>query len=82
MNLVLPYTVANLEYYEKYYDGIIIPETVYGAHPKIAITLKNRWMVEQSELVITYVTRKKGGAYAALKYAQKRNKKIVNLGNP
>jgi len=29
-----------------------------------------------------YVTRKKGGAYAALKYAQKRNKKIVNLGNP
>ena len=80
MTLVLPYTVANLEYYEKYYDYIIIPETVYGAHPKMAITLKNRWMVERSDFVIAYVEREKGGAYAALKYAQKMNKDIVNLG--
>lgn len=42
ITLVLPYTVADLEYYEKYYDSIIIPESLYGAHPKIAITLKNR----------------------------------------
>lgn len=81
ITLVLPYKVADIEYYEKYYDSIIIPESVYNAHPKSAITLKNRWMVEQSELVIVYVERDRGGAYASMKYAEKLNKKIINLYN-
>ena len=79
ITLVLPYTVADLEYYEKYYDHIIVPESVYGVHPKAAITLKNRWMVEQSDLVIAYIERDKGGAYKAIKYAEKLNKKVINL---
>ena len=77
--LVLPYTVAGMEYYEKYYDSIIIPESLHGSHPKSAITLKNRWMVEQSELVIAFVEHKKGGAYTATRYAEKINKSIINL---
>lgn len=76
--LVLPYTVADLKYYEKYYDQIIIPKNLYGAHPKSAITLKNRWMVEQSDLVIVFAKRK-GGAYTAMKYAEQQNKKIIHL---
>ena len=79
ITLVLPYTVANLEYYENYYDNVIIPENVYGVHPKSAIPLKNRWMIEQSNLVIVYVEHDQGGAYAAIKYANKLNKEIVNL---
>lgn len=79
ITLVLPYTVSNLEHYEKYYDSIIIPECVYQAHPKSAIVLKNHWMIEQSDLVIVYVEREKGGAYTAMKYARRINKNIVNL---
>ena len=79
MTLVLPYAVANLEYYEKYYDSIIIPETVQGVHPKSAIALKNRWMIEKSDLVIVYVERSRGGAYAAMKYAEKIGKSVINL---
>ena len=79
ITLVLPYTVADIEYYEKYYDGIIIPEIVSGAHPKSAITLKNRWMIEQADWVIVYVNRDQGGACAAMKYAKKLNKKVINL---
>ena len=79
MTLVLPYTVADVEYYEKYYDSIIIPESVYGSHPKSAITLKNRWMIERSDLVIVYVKRDKGGAYTAMKYAKKLNKRVINI---
>lgn len=79
VTLVLPYKVANLEYFEKYYDGIIIPEVVCGAYPKYAITLKNRWMIEQSNLVIVYAERKNGGAYTAMKYAEGLNKSIINL---
>ena len=79
ITLVLPYTVADIAYYEKYYDSIIIPESLYGAHPKSAITLKNRRMIEQSDLVIFYVEHEKGGAYAAMKYAEKLNKEMINL---
>ena len=79
ITLVLPYSVANIEDYEKYYDSIIIPESTYGVHYKSVITLKNRWMIEQSELVIVYVERDRGGAYAVMKYAEKLNKKIINL---
>ena len=79
ISLVLPYTVANLEYYEKYYDNIIIPESVYGVHPKAAITIKNQWMIEQSDFVLVYVERETGGAYTAMKYAEKLSRKIKNL---
>ena len=81
ITLVLPYTVAKLEYYEKYYDHIIIPENMYGAHPKGAITLRNRWMAEQSDLVLAYVEKNSGGAYTAMKYAEKMNKNVINLAN-
>ena len=79
ITLVLPYAVADLEYYEKYYDSIIIPESVSRSYPKSAITLKNRWMVEHSDLVIVFVQHCKGGAYTAMKYAAKLQKNIVNL---
>ena len=79
LTLVIPYTVADIEYYEKYYDNVIIPEPVEGAYPKLAITLRNRWMVEQADLVIVNVEHSKGGAYTAMKYAEKNNKKIINL---
>ena len=79
INLILPYKVANIEYYEEYYDDIIIPEIVYGVHPKSAIGLRNQWMIEKSELIILYMERDKGGTYTAKKYAEKLNKKIINL---
>ena len=79
LTLVLPYRVADIEYYEKYYDSTIIPECVYGVHPKASIVLKNRWMIENSDLIIVYVKRDKGGAYTAMKYAEKLNKKVINL---
>ena len=79
MVLVLPYKVSNIEYYADYYDDIIIPDVVYGSHPKAAITLKNHWMVDQSDLVIVYIERDEGGAYAAMKHARSHGKKVINL---
>ena len=79
ITLVLPYAVANIEYFEKYYDSIIIPESLYGVHIKSSITLKNRWMIEQSDLVIVYVEHNRGGAYTAMKYAEKLEKNIINI---
>ena len=81
LTLVLPYTVADLMYYEAYYDSIIQPESFAKVHPKKAITLRNRWMVEQSHLMIVNVEHSKGGAYDAMKYANRLNKNIVNLAS-
>ena len=79
LTLVIPYTLADIEFYEKYYDDIIIPESLHGVHPKSAISAKNRWMVEQSDLIIVYVERESGGAFTAMKYAKKLGKRVVNL---
>lgn len=79
MVLVLPYTVADMEYYQNYYDSLLIPECVEGVHPKSAITKRNRWMVEQADLVIVHIEKAQGGAYAAMRYAGKRNVPVINL---
>lgn len=79
LTLVLPYSNKDIEYYEQYYDNIIIPKCVRIAFPKGAITKRNRWMVEESDLFICYVEHENGGAYNALKYAKKLGKKIINL---
>ncbi len=78
LNLVLPYIRKDINYYEKYYDRVSIPISV---HPKIAITKRNEWAVEQADLVICYIERKKGGAYAAMRYAELLGKKVLNLAN-
>ncbi len=77
--LVLPYMVANLPYYETYYDHILIPECVYGIHPKAIISARNRYMIDQCDLAVFYVERISGGAYTAMKYARKKNKEMLNL---
>ena len=79
ITLVLPYVLKDIEYYEKYYDEIIIPPSLQKSHPKSAITKRNKWMIENSDLILFFVEREKGGAYEALKYAKKLGKEIVDL---
>ena len=81
MILTLPYTVKDIEYYENYYDEIVIPDAIGKVHPKAAITLRNRWMAENCDLVICYIEREEGGAYAAVNYAKKQGKDILQLSN-
>jgi hypothetical protein len=77
--LVLPYAVKDIEFYESYYDSIVIPEDVERAHPKAKITLRNRWMIDHSDLVVAYIEHSDGGAYTAIKYAETKNKEIIRL---
>ena len=79
--LVLPYKVKDIEYYYNYYDEIIIPDCVNGVHYKNAITCRNRWMVDNSVLVIANVTKTRGGAYAAMRYAQTKGKAVLNIAD-
>ncbi len=77
--LVLPYTVADMEYLEDFYDEIWMPDELHGVHFKNAITKRNEWFVNNSDLLIAYVLNDKGGAVNCLKYAIKSTIKILNI---
>lgn len=81
--LVLPYPTAdyknNLDYLKSYYDEIEICANASAAHFKAAIQIRNREMIDRSNLSVFLVERESGGAYLTLQYALKQNKEIINL---
>ena len=81
--LVLPYLTERLNldkaFYEVQYDEILIPAELDGIHPKAAIGLRNRWMVDHSDIVIAALHRDFGGAAEAVRYAEKVGKKVVRI---
>ena len=76
--LVLAYHVKDEEFYENYYDDICMPIDS-GVHYKAAITKRNQWMIDNSDLLIAYVNKDFGGAYNTLKYAEKNGVQIINV---
>ena len=81
--LVLPYLTRRLAtekaLFETQYDEILIPAELDGVHPKAAINLRNRWIVDHSDIVITALQRDIGGAAEAVRYAETRNKEVLYL---
>ena len=70
---------TNKQYYNDMYDDIIIPDELAFEHYKSAITKRNRWMIDNSDVVIVYVIRNYGGAYDAMRYAERQNKTIIRV---
>lgn len=81
--LMLPYPTAeylnNEEYFHDYYTDVEISYEASKAHPKYAIRIRNREMVDRADLIICYVKENEGGAYSTIKYAKKQGKSIINL---
>jgi uncharacterized phage-like protein YoqJ len=76
--LVLPYLDKKVS--TDKYDSTTYPplETV----PKrYAISHRNRWMVDESDVVISYVVHGWGGAAKTLDYARRKHKIIINYGD-
>ena len=82
--LIAPYMTQKInrdgKYYKELYDDIIIPD-LGEVHYKRAITERNRWMVEQSDIILCYIYRSSGGAYKTVQYAKKHGKHIINLAD-
>ena len=83
--LVLPYMRAeyrdNRENFLTYYDEIEICEESSQAHFKSAIQIRNRIMVDRSDLVVCCIQNQTGGAYKTIQYAKSQNKKIINIAD-
>ncbi len=81
--LVLPYATAeylnNRKSFERYYDRIEISDESANAHPKAAMQIRNRGMVDRADLVICCIEHESGGAFQTVRYARKREKRICNL---
>ena len=81
--LVLPYPTAeyitNAEYFEAYYDYVEVCQESAVAHPKAAYQIRNKNMVDRSDLSVFFVSKQIGGAAKTIKYTQKHNKAFINL---
>ena len=81
--LVLPYATAeyrnNEQSFHEYYDEIEICAAFAEKHFKSAHQIRNRSMVDRSDLVIFCVEHNSGGAYQTMQYARKVDANIINL---
>ena len=80
---VLPYPTAdfreNEEAYRDYYDEIEICGTSAGSHFKGAYQVRNREMVDRSNLIVFCIQHESGGAWKTMRYTKKQNIAYIKL---
>ena len=83
-------TVADLAYaraeylnnedsFHDYYSDVEISCAASKAHPKAAIQIRNREMVDRADLVLCAIERQSGGSWQTVQYAMKQEKPVINL---
>ena len=77
-SVVLAYLPTKKSEYEDY-TNTLLPEGIETAPKRFAISYRNKWMVEQSDIVVTYVTHSFGGAAQFKELAQKQGKTVIEL---
>ncbi len=68
----------NEEYPEDYSDTML-PEGIKEVLPRFAIAWRNKWMLRQSDFVVTYITHSWGGAAQFAEIAERQKKTVINL---
>ena len=80
---VMPYPTTffrdNEEACYAYYDEIEICEESSVKHFRAAFQVRNRRMVDRSDLTVFYVETNEGGAYQTMQYAMQQGKDLINL---
>ena len=62
------------------YSDTILPDGIETVPKRFAISYRNRWMIDQSDYVVTYVTNHIASGAAQFKeLAEKRKKIVINL---
>ena len=80
--VVLAYMPGKAEKTDNFdYSVTIFPDGLENTPPKYAIVKRNRWMIDQADVVITYINRNFGGAAKFQELAKKKNKIVINLAS-
>ncbi len=75
---VSPYITSKQLQNPNWFDYSIYPP-IENTPLKFAISKRNEWMINKSDLVIVYVDHNFGGAYKSLQTAKRKKKKIINI---
>jgi uncharacterized phage-like protein YoqJ len=79
-SVVLAYMPAKRNKYEDYSDTMLT-EGVETVPRCFAISWRNKWMLRQSDYVVTYITHSWGGAAQFAELAERKGKIVVNIPN-
>jgi len=63
------------------WDETICPYLFDKLSPRYAIPKRNRWLINNSDYVVTYVKRTIGGAAQYKELAEKKGKTVINLAD-
>ena len=77
-SVVLAYLPTKKSEYDDY-TNTILPEGIETAPKRFAISYRNKWMIQQSDMVVTYVTHSFGGAAQFKEIAVKQGKTVIEL---
>ena len=77
-NIVLAYIPTKKSEYDSF-TNTLLPEGIETVPKRFAISYRNKWMVEQSDVVVTYVTHSFGGAWQFKVIAQRQGKTVIEL---
>lgn len=80
-SVVLAYLPGEKTEYENYYaeEETLLPDGIEVGPARFAIDRRNKWMIEQADYVITYVTHSWGGAAKFKELAEKKGKTVINI---
>lgn len=67
------------EDYPEDFSDTMLPEGIEEVPPRFAIVWRNKWMLRQSDYVVTYVTHSWGGAAQFVEMATRQKKTVINL---
>ena len=77
-SVVLSYLPTKKSGYDDY-TNTILPEGIETVPKRFAISYRNKWMVEQADIVVTYVTHSFGGAAQFKELAERQGKTVIEL---
>ena len=77
-SVVLAYLPTKKSEYDDY-TNTILPEGIETVPKRFAISWRNKWMIQQSDVIVTYVTHSFGGAAQFKEMAEKQGKTVIEL---
>ena len=79
--VVLAYLPTKRQEYDAYDGNTLYPQGLETVHRRFAISRRNKWMIEHSDVCLCYIAHTWGGAYQAVCLAKRRGLEIVNLSD-
>ena len=77
-SVVLAYLPCKKNEYDNF-TNTILPDGIETVPKRFAISWRNKWMIQKSDIVVTYVTHNFGGAWQFMELATRKGKMVIDL---